>query len=158
MSATPKPNLIPDDYSAPIFYNATSDWESFNYYQDVELENYAKHVAYQYDKEYVFVFLTPFFNETTDKKWTIMALEVGVIGLDVFLDNMVIIGHTNYLPDFKGKNPAAKTIKNDNITKRSQWNNRFFLQVQPKISSIKKYILLTIDEESYKEPEIIEKF
>ena len=38
MSAIPRPNLIPDDYSAPIFYNATSDWESLNYYQDVELE------------------------------------------------------------------------------------------------------------------------
>ena len=158
MSAIPRPNLIPDDYLAPIFYSATNDWESSAYYEGVEWEKYAKSVGYQYDEEYVFVFLTPFFNEKTDKRWTIMALEVGTIGLDVFLDNMVIIGYTDYVPDFKGKNPAAKKIKNDKICKNSQWGNRFFIQLQPNISSIKKYILLTIDSEAYREPQVIEKF
>jgi len=158
MSAIPRPNLIPDDYSSSVFYNATSEWESLDFYQDMEWDNYAKHCAHIYDKEYVFIFLTPFFNEKTDKKWTIIALEVGMIGLDVFLDNMVIIGYTDYAPDFKGKNPAARKIKNDKISKNSQWANRFFLQIQPKISNIKKYILLTIDEDAWTEPEVIEKF
>lgn len=158
MVAPYRVNLIPDDYSSPIFYNATSQWESSSYYEDLEFNNYAKHCAHIYDEEYVFVFLTPFFNEKTDKRWTLIALEVGTIGLDVFLDNMVIIGYADYMPDFKGKNPSAKKIKNDEVCKNSQWGNRFFLQLQPNISQIKKYILLTIDNEAFKEPQVIEKF
>jgi len=158
MSAIPRLNLIPDDYSSPVFYNVTSKWESLDFYKDMEWDNYAKHCAHIYDKEYVFIFLTPFFNEKTDKKWTIIALEVGMIGLDVFLDNMVIIGYADYVPDFKGKNSVALKIKNDEISKNTQWSDRFFLQIQPKISNIKKYILLTIDENAWTEPEVIEKF
>lgn len=158
MSRLSRPNLIPDDYSAPVFYNATNEWESLDYYQQLEFDKYSEHVMYKYDKEYVFVFLTPFFNEQSDKRWTIMALEVGTIGLDVFLDNMVIIGYADYMPDFKGKNPSAKKIKNDEVCKNSQWGNRFFLQLQPNISQIKKYILLTIDNDDFKEPQVIERF
>jgi len=158
MSRLSRLNLIPDDYSAPIFYNATNEWESLDYYQQLEFDNYTEHVMYKYDKEYIFVFLTPFFNEQSDKRWTIVALEVGTIGLDVFLDNMVIIGYADYMPDFKGKNPTAKKIKNDEVCKKSQWGNRFFLQLQPNISEIKKYILLTIDNDDFKEPQVIERF
>ena len=158
MSAIPAPNLIPDDYSKSIFYHATGDWESLDYYEDVEWDNYGLHVSYQYDKEYFFVFLTPFFNETTDKRWTIMGLEVGLIGNDIFLDNMVILGYTDDIPDFKGKNSSAQKIKNHKLSQETDWGNRFFLQVQPTITPIKKYIELTIGGERAKEPNIIEKF
>jgi hypothetical protein len=158
MSAIPTPNLIPDDYSKSVFYHATGDWESLDYYEDMEWENFTKHVSYRHEEEYFFVFLTPYFNETTDKRWTIMALEVGTIGNDIFLDNMEIIGFTDVIPDFKGKNSAAQKIKKHRLSNATDWGHRFFLQIQPSITPIKKYINLTINEERAKAPNIIEKF
>ena len=158
MGAIPRPDIIPDDYQSTIYYDYMDRWVKPTVYEDIEWENYVKHVNYQYDEEYLFIFLTPYFNESSSNKWAIVALEIGIIDLDVFLDNMVVIGYTDIPPNFVNKNSSAQKIKQDRISKRYQWNRRFYLQNQPTISQVKKYMMMAIDNQIHQAPEIIEKF
>ena len=150
-------NILPPKY--PNIYSSTLNrWVDEDYYTIYHEEaeknekKVDKHHKRQYDDDALLVIITKFF--TTGEDYTIIGIEFGNIGKDVFIYNIEIMGYLNGLPDFDRNDKRARAITDNEITYLYQDYERFFGGYQDKMTSIKDMVMDISTTQWYENPDL----
>ena len=141
--------LLPEGYNN-IYFKDQNRWVDLEYYEDeaeiVPAELWDMQKINLWEEEYLVIFATTrrLGDYPMDKKYGMVALEIGTYGGDVFIYNMEYIASSDNMPEFSvygNANFIGKFLEKDPICRQYQIHHRFFIGERNFISTVKMNIL-----------------
>jgi hypothetical protein len=135
-------NILPLDY-ANTWVNNLKKWMPVGEVPFEDPKLFDKLTNYGWDNSYVVVFLSEQVATDMAQKYAICYAEVLVVGLDICIEEVGILGATNDTKAEWGLNPTplAVRIEDYSIMNQYQYLERFYVGVIEKISLLKSKCL-----------------